>query len=130
MAERAEDALEHCQLMLVLLSRLPQFVDTHGVSFTFCSLNFFFSKNSKNILIIVLQKKLVDTLLTTEKHSHYLTPVNCFRKLLVVDLLPTLLSSRTIDVPQQQLYRLILKSIEFYVNWFASGSPLIQVMIL
>ncbi|XP_046648740.1 integrator complex subunit 10-like [Daphnia pulicaria] len=101
MAERAEDTIEHCRLMLVLLARLPQFVDTHG-------------------------KKLVDTLLTTEKHSHYQTPVNCFRKLLVVDLLPTLLGSRTIDVPQKQLYRLILKSIEFYVNWFASGSPLIQ----
>jgi|688.fasta_scaffold177525_1 hypothetical protein len=56
MAERAEDALEHCQLMLVLLSRLPQFVDTHGVSFTFCSLNVFFSKNLKNILICVTEK--------------------------------------------------------------------------
>lgn len=76
----------------------------------------------------MVQKKLVDTSLTTEKHSHYQTPVNCSRKLLVVDLLPTLLGSRTIDVPQKQLYRLILKSIEFYVNWFASGSPLIQVM--
>lgn len=101
MAERAEDTLEHCRLMLVLLSMLPQFVDTHG-------------------------KKLADTLLTSEKHSTYQTPVNCFRKLLVVDLLPTLLSSRTIDVPQKQLYRLILKSVDFYVSWFASGSTLIQ----
>lgn len=75
----------------------------------------------------MLQKKLADTLLTTEKHSHYQTPVNCFRKLLVVDLLPTLLNSRTIDVPQKQLYRLILKSVEFYVSWFAGGSTLIQV---
>lgn len=31
MAERAEDTMEHCRLMLVVLSRLPQFVDTHGV---------------------------------------------------------------------------------------------------
>lgn len=74
-----------------------------------------------------MQKKLADTLLTSEKHSTYQTPVNCFRKLLVVDLLPTLLSSRTIDVPQKQLYRLILKSVDFYVSWFASGSTLIQV---
>ena len=69
----------------------------------------------------------MDTLLAAEKHSHYQTPVNCFRKLLVVDLLPTLLNSRTIDVPQKQLYRLILKSIEFYVSWFAGGS-VIQVI--
>jgi len=105
MAERADDTSEHCRLMLVLLSRFPAAIDLHG-------------------------KKLVDTLLTAEKHSHYQSPVNCFRKLLVVDLLPILLSSKTVDIAQKQLYRLILKSIEFYLNWLACGTSAIQVIIL
>ena len=104
MAERADDTSEHCRLMLVLLSRFPAAIDLHG-------------------------KKLVDTLLTAEKHSHYQSPVNCFRKLLVVDLLPILLSSKTVDIAQKQLYRLILKSIEFYLNWLACGTSTIQVLI-
>ena len=35
--------------------------------------------NNSNIL---LQPRLVDTLMTAEKHSHYQNSVNCFRKLL------------------------------------------------
>jgi hypothetical protein len=35
--------------------------------------------NNSNIL---LQPRLVDTLMTAEKHSHYQNAVNCFRKLL------------------------------------------------
>lgn len=70
----------------------------------------------------------MDSLLTAEKHSHYQSPVNCFRKLLVVDFLPILLSSKTVDIAQKQLYRLILKSIEFYLSWLASGSSTIQVI--
>ena len=31
---------------------------------------------------ILLQPRLVDTLMTAEKHSHYQNSVNCFRKLL------------------------------------------------
>lgn len=32
MAEQAQDMLKHCNMMMILLSRLPQYVDTHGVS--------------------------------------------------------------------------------------------------
>jgi hypothetical protein len=31
---------------------------------------------------VLLQPRLVDTLMTAEKHSHYQNSVNCFRKLL------------------------------------------------
>lgn len=32
MAERAKDPLEHCQLILVLINKLPQSIDIQGVS--------------------------------------------------------------------------------------------------
>jgi hypothetical protein len=35
-----------------------------------------------NNINILLQPRLVDTLMTAEKHSHYQNSVNCFRKLL------------------------------------------------
>ena len=36
MAERTQDTLEHCRLMLLLLRLQPQSVDTHGVSIINC----------------------------------------------------------------------------------------------
>lgn len=99
-AEHSEDTMEHCRLLLLLLRRFPQTVAEHG-------------------------PRLVDTLMTAEKHSHYQNSVNCFRKLLVCDLLP-LLGSNSVDLPAKQLFRLLHKSIEFYLCYLMSPSKAIQ----
>ncbi|XP_021913688.1 integrator complex subunit 10 isoform X2 [Zootermopsis nevadensis] len=99
-AEHSEDTMEHCRLLLLLLRRFPQTVPQHG-------------------------PRLVDTLMTAEKHSHYQNSVNCFRKLLVCDLLP-LLGSNSVDLPSKQLFRLLHKSIEFYLCYLMSPSKAIQ----
>lgn len=85
--------MEHCHLLLLLLQKFPMSISTHG-------------------------PKLVDTLLTAEKHSHASTqPLNNYRKLLVCDLLPLLASDKTsIDLPPKMLYKLLNKSIEFYLH--------------
>nr|CAD7259383.1 unnamed protein product [Timema shepardi] len=56
-ADRSEDTMDHCRLLLLLLQRFPQSVSVHG-------------------------PKLLETLMTAEKHSHYQNSVNCYRKLL------------------------------------------------
>ncbi|PNF20874.1 hypothetical protein B7P43_G11190 [Cryptotermes secundus] len=99
-AEHSEDTMEHCRLLLLLLRRFPQTVAQHG-------------------------PRLVDTLMTAEKHSHYQNSVNCFRKLLVCDLLP-LLGSNSVELPAKQLFRLLHKSIEFYLCYLMSPSKAIQ----
>ncbi|KAJ4445283.1 integrator complex subunit 10 isoform X1 [Periplaneta americana] len=99
-AEHSEDTMEHCRLLLLLLRRFPQTVAQHG-------------------------PRLVDTLMTAEKHSHYQNSVNCYRKLLVCDLLP-LLGSNSVDLPAKQLFRLLHKSIEFYLCYLMSPSKAIQ----
>ncbi|KAJ9585375.1 hypothetical protein L9F63_002835 [Diploptera punctata] len=99
-AEHSEDTMEHCRLLLLLLRRFPQTVAQHG-------------------------PRLVDTLMTAEKHSHYQNSVNCYRKLLVCDLLP-LLGSNAVDLPIKQLFRLLHKSIEFYLCYLMSPSKVIQ----
>ena len=115
MANRTEDTLEHSRLMLVLLSKFPQSIDIHGVRNDLILAYW-------NLIGYFVQKKLVDTLLNAEKHGSHQSPVNCFRQLLIVDLLPIILDSKTSDIPQKTLHRLILKSIEFYVSWLSSGS--------
>lgn len=99
-AEHSEDTMEHCRLLLLLLRRFPQTVAQHG-------------------------PRLVDTLMTAEKHSHYQNSVNCYRKLLVCDLLP-LLGSNAVELPIKQLFRLLHKSIEFYLCYLMSPSKVIQ----
>lgn len=85
--------MEHCRLLLLLLQKFPMSISTHG-------------------------PKLVDTLLTAEKHSHASNqPINNYRRLLVCDLLPLLASEKTsVELPPKMLYKLLNKSIEFYLH--------------
>nr|CAD7456317.1 unnamed protein product [Timema tahoe] len=99
-ADRSEDTMDHCRLLLLLLQRFPQSVSVHG-------------------------PKLLETLMTAEKHSHYQNSVNCYRKLLVCDLLPLLVSS-SVSLPPKQLFRLLNKAIEFSLNYLLSPTKLIQ----
>ncbi|XP_019620271.1 PREDICTED: integrator complex subunit 10-like [Branchiostoma belcheri] len=89
-AEKSGNAVDHCRLMLLLLTRFPDTRPEHGV-------------------------KLVDTLLDTEKRESLPSPVNCYRKLLVCDTIPLVCSSPDIDVSHKQLYRWLQKAMEFYI---------------
>lgn len=64
----------------------------------------------------------MENLITAEKHSllqH--NPVNCYRKLLVCDLLP-LLGESQLDLQFKNLYRLLHKAIEFYLSYIFDHS--------
>lgn len=90
--------MEHCRLLLLLLKKFPQSIVSHG-------------------------PRLVDTLLSAEKHSHFSNqPSNCYRKLLVSELLP-LLGDTSIELSPKLIFRLLHKSIEYYLCslWIING---------
>ncbi|GLV38018.1 Integrator 10 [Carabus blaptoides fortunei] len=101
-ADHCDDTMEHCRLLLLLLKKFPQSIVTHG-------------------------PRLVDTLISAEKHSHASNqPVNSYRKLLVCELIP-LLGDIKIDLSVKLLFRLLHKSIEFYLcSCMTSTSGAIQ----
>lgn len=100
-ADRCDDTMEHCHLLLLLFNKFPQSIVSHG-------------------------PRLIETLLSAEKHSHSSNhPVNCYRKLLVSELLP-LLGDTNIELSSKLLYRLINKAIEFYLYSLMSPATGIQ----
>lgn len=90
-ADHSEDTMEHCKLLLLLLRRFPQTIATHG-------------------------PRLVETLLTAEKHSHPGRAVNGFRRLLACDALP-LLGASTVELNPRLSLRLLCKAVEFYLAY-------------
>ncbi|XP_015607982.1 integrator complex subunit 10 isoform X2 [Cephus cinctus] len=90
-ADHSEDTMEHCKLLLLLLRRFPQTIATHG-------------------------PRLVETLLTAEKHSHPGHTVNGFRRLLACDALP-LLGAAPVELNRRSSLRLLIKAIEFYLAY-------------
>jgi integrator complex subunit 10 len=65
---------------------------------------------------VALQPRLVETLLTAEKHSHPGRAVNGFRKLLACDALP-LLGTAPVELNPRLSLRLLCKAIEFYLAY-------------
>ncbi|XP_016912803.1 integrator complex subunit 10 isoform X2 [Apis cerana] len=90
-ADHSEDTMEHCKLLLLLLRKFPQTIATHG-------------------------PRLVETLLTAEKHSHPGRAVNGFRKLLACDALP-LLGTAPVELNARLSLRLLNKAVEFYLAY-------------
>ncbi|XP_053986860.1 integrator complex subunit 10 isoform X2 [Hylaeus anthracinus] len=90
-ADHSEDTMEHCKLLLLLLRRFPQTIATHG-------------------------PRLVETLLTAEKHSHPGRTVNGFRRLLACDALP-LLGTAPVELNPRLSLRLLCKAVEFYLAY-------------
>ncbi|XP_012214591.1 integrator complex subunit 10 isoform X2 [Linepithema humile] len=90
-ADHSEDTMEHCKLLLLLLQRFPQTIATHG-------------------------PRLVETLLTAEKHSHPGRAVNGFRRLLACDALP-LLGAAPVELNPRLSLRLLCKAVEFYIAY-------------
>lgn len=95
-ADRSKDTMEHCRLLMILLSRFPHAVAKHG-------------------------PRLVETLLSAEKHNHFQAANNCYRKLLVCELVPLMGASPIpVELPSRQLYKLMHKMIEYYVSCLMS----------
>lgn len=65
---------------------------------------------------MLLQPRLVETLLTAEKHSHPGKAVNGFRKLLACDALP-LLGATSVELNPRLCLRLLCKAVEFYLAY-------------
>ncbi|XP_074652222.1 integrator complex subunit 10-like [Tubulanus polymorphus] len=98
MADETHDIIEQCRLKLLALARFPHLLSLHGT-------------------------ELVDTLISTEKHSHQQTPLNSYRKYLVCDVLPLLLKSANLNLGHKTLYRWLQKSIDFYVCYATRPAP-------
>ncbi|XP_015126933.1 integrator complex subunit 10 [Diachasma alloeum] len=90
-ADHSEDTMEHCKLLLLLLKKFPQTISTHG-------------------------PRLVETLLTAEKHSHPGEAVNDFRRLLACEALP-LLGEAPVDLNPRLSLRLLCKAVEFFLAY-------------
>ncbi|XP_033228562.1 integrator complex subunit 10 [Belonocnema kinseyi] len=90
-ADHSEDTMEHCKLLLLLLRRFPQTIASHG-------------------------PRLVETLLTAEKHSHPGRAVNGYRRLLACDALP-LLGAAPVELNPRLSLRLLYKAVEFYLAY-------------
>lgn len=88
--DRSSDILEHCTLLLLLIKQFPHMIDTHAA-------------------------RIVDTLLDSEEKKFPQRPVNPYRKCLVIDVLPTVLSASSSScLSSSALLRLFLLSLEYY----------------
>uniref|UniRef100_A0A673JGE4 Integrator complex subunit 10 n=1 Tax=Sinocyclocheilus rhinocerous TaxID=307959 RepID=A0A673JGE4_9TELE len=88
--EQCFNTLEKAEMLLLLLKRFPESVVQHGVS-------------------------LGESLLEAESVENLDTPVNCFRKLFVCDVLPLILNNADMCLPVSLLYKYMHKAAEFYI---------------
>ncbi|KAI2656692.1 Integrator complex subunit 10 [Labeo rohita] len=88
--EQCFNTLEKAEMLLLLLKRFPDSVVQHGVS-------------------------LGESLLEAETVESLDTPVNCFRKLFVCDVLPLILNNPEMRLPVSLLYKYMHKAAEFYI---------------
>ncbi|XP_066430225.1 integrator complex subunit 10 isoform X1 [Eleutherodactylus coqui] len=95
--EQCFNTLERAEMLLLLLRRFPETVVQHGVS-------------------------LGETLLEAESLEDQDSPVNCFRKLFVCDVLPLIINNPDVRLPSSLLYKYLNKAVEFYIN-YVTRSP-------
>ncbi|XP_072251889.1 integrator complex subunit 10 isoform X1 [Leuresthes tenuis] len=101
--EQCFNTLEKAEMLLLLLKRFPESVVQHGVN-------------------------LGETLLEAEVSENVETPVNCFRKLFVCDVLPLVINNMDMRLPTSLMQKYILKAAEFYIGYVTRGpSPDIQI---
>ncbi|XP_042219425.1 integrator complex subunit 10-like isoform X2 [Homarus americanus] len=98
-AERSQDTMTRCRLMLLLTTTFPETTAHHGL-------------------------QLVDSLLAAEKHCP--GALNPFRRMLVCDLLPRLLQTHGLEVRPKTLYSLLSRAIEFYVAYVTTSPKVMQ----
>ncbi|MBN3283486.1 INT10 protein, partial [Polyodon spathula] len=90
--EQCFNTLEKAEMLLLLLRRFPESVVQHGVS-------------------------LGETLLEAENIEDQETPVNCYRKLFVCDVLPLVINNPDMRLPASLLYKYLHKAAEFYIAY-------------
>ncbi|KAA8588965.1 hypothetical protein FQN60_010310 [Etheostoma spectabile] len=101
--EQCFNTLEKAEMLLLLLKRFPESVVQHGVN-------------------------LGETLLDAEVSENVETPVNCFRKLFVCDVLPLVINNMDMRLPASLMQKYMLKAAEFYIGYVTRGpSPDIQI---
>ncbi|XP_036372599.1 integrator complex subunit 10 isoform X1 [Megalops cyprinoides] len=94
--EQCFNTLEKAEMLLLLLRRFPESVVQHGVS-------------------------LGETLLEAESIEDLESPVNCFRKLFVCDVLPLIINNHDMRLPASLLYKYMHKAAEFYISYVTRG---------
>ncbi|XP_061102240.1 integrator complex subunit 10 isoform X2 [Conger conger] len=94
--EQCFNTLEKAEMLLLLLRRFPESVVQHGVS-------------------------LGETLLDAESNEDLESPVNCFRKLFVCDVLPLIINNPDMRLPASLLYKYMHKAAEFYIGYVTRG---------
>ncbi|XP_028815738.1 integrator complex subunit 10 isoform X2 [Denticeps clupeoides] len=94
--EQCFNTLEKAEMLLLLLRRFPESVVQHGVS-------------------------LGESLLDAESVEDLDTPVNCFRKLFVCDVLPLIMNNLDMRLPASLLYKYMHKATEFYISYVTRG---------
>ncbi|XP_063852733.1 integrator complex subunit 10-like [Scylla paramamosain] len=98
-AERSQDTMTRCRLMLLLTTTFPESTTHHGL-------------------------QLVESLIAAEKHCP--SPLNPFRRMLVCDLLPRLLQTQGLEVRPKTLHNLLSRAIEFYITYVTTPSRVLQ----
>ncbi|XP_028316216.1 integrator complex subunit 10 isoform X1 [Gouania willdenowi] len=94
--EQCFNTLEKAEMLLLLLKRFPESVVQHGVN-------------------------LGETLLEAEATENMETPVNCFRKLFVCDVLPLVINNMDMRLPTSLMQKYMLKAAEFYIGYVTRG---------
>ncbi|XP_044061295.1 integrator complex subunit 10 isoform X1 [Siniperca chuatsi] len=94
--EQCFNTLEKAEMLLLLLKRFPESVVQHGVN-------------------------LGETLLEAEASENVETPVNCFRKLFVCDVLPLVINNMDMRLPASLMQKYMLKAAEFYIGYITRG---------
>ncbi|KAM8785518.1 integrator complex subunit 10 isoform 2-T2 [Rhynchonycteris naso] len=90
--EQCFNTLERSEMLLLLLRRFPETVVQHGVG-------------------------LGEALLEAETIEEQESPVNCFRKLFVCDVLPLIINNHDVRLPANLLYKYLNKAAEFYITY-------------
>ncbi|XP_070109420.1 integrator complex subunit 10 isoform X5 [Equus caballus] len=97
--EQCFNTLERSEMLLLLLRRFPETVVQHGVG-------------------------LGEALLEAETIEEQDSPVNCFRKLFVCDVLPLIINNHDVRLPANLLYKYLTKAAEFYINYVTRSTQI------
>nr|XP_040028460.1 integrator complex subunit 10 isoform X4 [Gasterosteus aculeatus aculeatus] len=101
--EQCFNTLEKAEMLLLFLKRFPESVVQHGIN-------------------------LGEKLLEAEASDNVETPVNCFRKLFVCDVLPLVVNNMDMRLPASLMQKYMLKAAEFYIGYVTRGpSPDVQI---
>uniref|UniRef100_A0A8D1VY32 Integrator complex subunit 10 n=1 Tax=Sus scrofa TaxID=9823 RepID=A0A8D1VY32_PIG len=67
---------------------------------------------------------LGEALLEAETIEEQESPVNCFRKLFVCDVLPLIINNHDVRLPANLLYKYLNKAAEFYINYVTRSTQI------